>query len=647
MKIDWRSLSIKKSFSAKLSLYTSVYILVLYLSSALIVSYYARRVIKEESFISAKNELNSTIYQIDNQLNMIEVALENSVRYVKKDKRDSAKMVELTYNITEDNPNIYACAIAFNPYFYKETELFAAFANFNEQSQEIESNVIGGADYNYTFMEWYLVPKLMNTKYWTDPYFDHGGSNRIVCTYSIPLYDSNDQFYGVLGGDMSIDWLTERVSQMRAYENSYNFLLGKTGTYMVHKDPSRILNETIFTANQDQEHKDKIYAIGKSMTNGEEGMVDVKISGVDYYVFYAPIPSSGWSLGIAIPQKDMFKGVKRMTMFMIIISIVGIIVIFYFSYKVIKDQTSILSTFSESARRIAEGDFEAELPKLGEREDELKELHDSFQYMQQSIKQYIKELRETTTERERMTGELNVAKQIQLDMVPKVFPPYPDRKDIDIYAILQPAKEVGGDLFDYFIENEILYFVIGDVSGKGVPASLFMVVTLSLFRSVAADHEDPKETVSFLNTSVAQTNESEMFVTLFVGQLNLKTGLLKFCNAGHNPPLILTHDGSAEYMKVNSNIPVGLFDEFSYESEEVQLPRDCNLIFYTDGLTEAENKNSELYSERRLLETVVNSKGLDVKQITELIVSSVEQHVNGALQSDDITILTMNWNNLE
>lgn len=166
-------------------------------------------------------------------------------------------------------------------------------------------------------------------------------------------------------------------------------------------------------------------------------------------------------------------------------------------------------------------------------------MHDSLVYMQQSLSGYVSELRTTTASKERIESELSIAREIQMGMIPKIFPPYPEREDVDLHAILHPAKEVGGDLYDFFIDNDRLYFVIGDVSGKGVPASLFMAIARSLFRTLAQQATSPAEIMSKMNRSISENNEANMFVTLIIGILDLKTGSLRFCNAGHNPPIII------------------------------------------------------------------------------------------------------------
>jgi sigma-B regulation protein RsbU (phosphoserine phosphatase) len=249
------------------------------------------------------------------------------------------------------------------------------------------------------------------------------------------------------------------------------------------------------------------------------------------------------------------------------------------------------------------------------------------------------ELKKTTASKERIESELRIARSIQMGMVPKIFPPFPEREDVDLYATLIPAKEVGGDLYDFFIEGEKLYFIVGDVSGKGVPASLVMAVTCRLFRTLAAHFHTPAEIVMALNDTLAENNESNMFCTAFMGVLDLKTGKLKYCNAGHNAPVIIAPTGEVKFMEVTPNLPLGLFGGFPYTGQEYDITQGASLFLYTDGVTEAENKENALYSDERLLELLAKQRNNMPCTIVDAVLNDVNKHADGAEQSDDITIM--------
>lgn len=253
----------------------------------------------------------------------------------------------------------------------------------------------------------------------------------------------------------------------------------------------------------------------------------------------------------------------------------------------------------------------------------------------------MKELGAVTAVKERMENELEIAKGIQMSMIPKIFPPYPERGDIDIFASIVPAKEVGGDLFDFFIQDEKLYFCIGDVSGKGVPASLVMAVTRSLFRTVAAHEKSPGRIVTTMNGSMSDMNESNMFVTFFCGVLDLQTGHLRYCNAGHDAPVLL--NTSKTLLPVVSNVPLGVVPGAAFQEQETDLRYDDAIFLYTDGVTEAENISHEFFGEQRMLGALSGLKGS--KAHLEEMQKAVSGFVGDAVQSDDITMLFIHYLN--
>ena len=255
----------------------------------------------------------------------------------------------------------------------------------------------------------------------------------------------------------------------------------------------------------------------------------------------------------------------------------------------------------------------------------------------------MKELGEITAVKERMENELKIAKGIQMSMIPKIYPAYPERGDIDIYASIVPAKEVGGDLFDFFIMDEKLYFCIGDVSGKGVPASLVMAVTRSLFRTVAAHEKSPGRIVTAMNESMSDMNESTMFVTFFCGVLDMKTGHLRYCNAGHNAPVLLNTEKAP--LPVVSNVPLGIVAGTAFQEQETDLKYDDTLFLYTDGVTEAENAKHELFGEERMINALSELKGS--KAHLEEMQKALDAFVGDTPQSDDITMLFVHYLNEE
>ena len=234
-------------------------------------------------------------------------------------------------------------------------------------------------------------------------------------------------------------------------------------------------------------------------------------------------------------------------------------------------------------------------------------------------------------------SELKVAREIQMSMLPRIFPAFPNRSDIDLFAMMTPAKEVGGDLYDYFVQDERLYLCVGDVSGKGIPASLFMAVTRNLFRIVAQQGHTPAEIATQLNNILSHDNDQNMFVTMFIGCADLRTGHFDYCNCGHNIPLL---DG--KFMDVNNtNFPLGVMEGVSFVGESIDDIRDHQLLIYTDGLNEAENRQHELFGDDRLLDFISGKQDVAAEELIPMLHEVVESHRDGAIPNDDLTMLCL------
>jgi len=271
--------------------------------------------------------------------------------------------------------------------------------------------------------------------------------------------------------------------------------------------------------------------------------------------------------------------------------------------------------------------------------DELAVLARSVERMSIDINQYIEDLTHTTAEKERLSAELDVATQIQANMLPRIFPPYHDHPELELFATMSPAKEVGGDFYDFFmIDEEHFAIVVGDVSGKGVPAALFMVIAKTLIKNVTMQGKSPAEIFEIVNNQLCEGNDAGLFVTCWLGILTLKTGELVFANAGHAAPVIKKGD-KAEYLSTKPNLMLAGMEGMTYQNHTITLSRGERLFVYTDGITEATNKDKELYGEERLLNALQNVKSLSAKEILKEVRRDIDSFVGDSPQFDDITML--------
>jgi serine phosphatase RsbU (regulator of sigma subunit) len=326
----------------------------------------------------------------------------------------------------------------------------------------------------------------------------------------------------------------------------------------------------------------------------------------------------------------------------IIFGIMLIVIVSVLSFYLARKITKPLIMLNEGAGIIGNGDLDYNLTiKTG---DEIEDLAGAFNKMAEKLKLYIEDLRVTTAEKEHIQSELKIAHNIQTSMLPRIFPPFPERQEFSIYAMMEPAKEVGGDFFDFFfIEKNKLCFLIGDVSGKGVPAALFMVITKTLLKNQALLGISTAEILYNTNNLLCLENEELMFVTVFIGIINTDTGEFQFSNAGHNPPLVSKRGSEFDYLKPKKSFVLAGMENFKFQSETIQLEKGDAVFLYTDGVTEAMNAYSEQFSEARLKEDLRLLGYSNEREIVDSIREKIGLFVKDTPASDDITMLVLRY----
>jgi sigma-B regulation protein RsbU (phosphoserine phosphatase) len=363
-------------------------------------------------------------------------------------------------------------------------------------------------------------------------------------------------------------------------------------------------------------------------------------------MYYTPIPSNGWSLAVLFPQDEFTADVTRLNRLVITLGIVGLFLLSVAVAFIARSFTRPLKAMAQATEKIATGNLDIELPPA-KTDDEVGKLSKSFQTMKESLKEYIQQLTETTASKERIESELKIAHDIQMSILPKIFPPFPNRKEFDIYAVIEPAREVGGDLYDFFfIDEENLFFIIGDVSGKGVPASLFMAVTKTLIKATALKGIEPGQILTEVNRELSEGNESSMFATIFCGVLHTRTGAVSYANGGHNSPLILRKDKGVTFLESKRGLVVGAMEDSVYETGRFTLDPGDGLCLYTDGVTEAMNEQGELFSEERLKSQVIDLQGKSIQEVIGGIKEEIHSFSQRVEQSDDITMLMIQFKGL-
>ena len=362
----------------------------------------------------------------------------------------------------------------------------------------------------------------------------------------------------------------------------------------------------------------------------------------------------GWIIGsgvyidqidrtVASRQREIDGRINSLILQVLISSGVVIIIALFASFVFADNIAAPIRKLVTAMKQVDLTDLSASRVKL-KGSDEIRKLGDIFNNMTDSLNKSLTELQETTIAKERIEGELNVARDIQMSIIPKLFPAFPHREEFEIYALLKTAKAVGGDLYDFFfIEDDKLCFLVGDVSGKGVPASLFMAVTRTLLRARAVAGEKAGDIVAKMNATLCADNDAFMFVTFFLCILDVKTGNVEYCNAGHNLPYIIKDKKQISPIGKLHGPPIGVMEGEEYGTDSFVLKPGDALVLYTDGITEAVNLDFDMFGEERLLETLEKVKGKSPKIITDAILKDVEEFAGYAEQADDITILVQEY----
>ena len=468
---------------------------------------------------------------------------------------------------------------------------------------------------------------------WTDLYIKNGKH-----TLTGAIYLGKDELLCV---DILVQAIRDYIEESKPQEDATIAIISPSKKYVYHSDSTMLMKDSqlheYIELNENGDFNVKIN-YDEEVENTNENL-SIK---ADASFFGQTIETTGWYLYCTIPKDSPFAEfstfiqVSVVSIYSILLFVLAFIILIFARHlvKPIREMT-------DATQEIARGNFSVTLPKIKSHTD-IRLLRDSFESMKVQLARYIEDVKLATEQKVSIERDLQIAHEIQQGLLPQTFPAFPERNDIDIYGLQLPAKKVGGDLFDFMMRENKLYFCIGDVAGKGVGAALFMSVICNLFRYSTKKSNDPAAIVSAMNNQMAQGNESSMFCTLFVGVLDMESGVLNYCNAGHNGP-ILVQDGECTFIKPVGDIPTGLFTDFKYKNLSLSLKAGNVLFLYSDGVTEAENKEKTLYGEETLLSVIERCKDLPSKEIAENVRYEVNSFVNFAEQSDDITILCLRY----
>ena len=575
----------------------------------------ARQEVSEEANMKVQRDIDYVQSYIDGQMQRIEdaafsIASRNFGHTVRKENGDASVDIDLKTFVRptpeecyiymeqfmEANPQVFGVALGFESYVYPDVPSQYGFTPYvTRDDKGFYTRQDMGTKIDSHAMPWYKEATQHNEGYWSDPFRDIA-SNKVIASFNLPVHGYGGRLVGVLAIVIDTNAFGRKCAEVAPYPSAKILVADRNFNFVCHPDSSYLLRNVMEVGDYDNFEADDSMKI--KMMAGEGGSYSVNEGQADESLFFfEPIKRAGWMITVQCLKSEVYGGVERM-----------------------KSLTTVIAIFS-------------------------------ILFMIICFVWLFRRLEKVTQSKTVIERDLKIASAIQMGMIPKLYPAFPNRKELDVCGFIKPAKDVGGDLYDYFIRDEKFFFCIGDVSGKGVPASLFMAVIRALFRNVSLQTEDPAAIAEALNKGLSEGNDMNMFCTMFIGVLDLRTGHLDYCNAGHNAPIIrrVNADGSLDvhFTKPKTNLAIGVFDGFPFECEHTDLKPGEAIFLYTDGVTEAENISKDLFGEERTLQALTKARSGNARTAKDFVNSVyeviVEEHAKDAEQSDDITMVVIEY----
>lgn len=587
-----------------------------------------------------------TAHSRANQLQEVLRSIEEGTRLLASTLRETTvsrdELERVIRAFVAGNPRVYGSTAAVSP------EISAAAPYFYRKGGEIVRVDLASESYRYWEKGWYTSAASSGVPAWSDPYFDEGGGNVMMVTYSVPVSgvkEGQRKFLGVVTADVSLQWLNEVIQTAGSGVAGYAAVLSRQGHVLAHPDPNAVTGNRTALELVRPEADPKAKGIVRKMLEGEKGFVpyhDLYL-GERARVAFQPVGGAGWSFAVVYREADLLKPANGLARTQLAILGAGLAALVLLVAALSGRLTRPLRLLSASASRIATGDLDLALPPISSR-DEVGELTSAFHEMRASLKSYIHNLEVTTRAKERLESELEIARQIQMDMLPEGMAGGGSSDGYALSAILEPARHVGGDLYDHFRQGSKVVFVVGDVSGKGVAAALFMARAKTAFQAVAAREPDLTEVLRTVNRGLCQENEQGMFVTLFAGCLDAGTGELTYASAGHDAPVLLPGAGGApRFLELDGGPVLGLLEVSDYPTRRTKLLPNDTLLLYTDGVSEATDESGAFFTLERLVDVLAKTPAGSTAEVADTVLKAVKAFAGRAPQSDDITVMAVRY----
>ncbi len=629
-----------KSIAYRLSIYISIAVIAVFISFIAANYIFNRKLMRENlenTAIGMSMEINSLINKYIITAKEVTVNLAEQIVYYSKNQ--DAEL--LLSNVMNEYPFLNAIHVMM------DSTILLPFNNYYIFQKNGELAFEQGNDTNFfcpNERKMFIKIRELSTSGWSEPFRCIENGNLVV-SYFNPIWNYNEDGTKKIAGhvisEISLLELNLAINRMEIGDRGYAFLINKNGDYITHPDESRILNKNVYelpakTLDKKKINLPEIFSAGKA---GSAIIYPEILNFEKSWVYYTPINENRWFLIFIMPYRELFADLYWLTIRMIFFAFLGILfislIVNYIAKKLIEPLSDLTSKLSEFSTQETDG--------IEISENEVKKVADSLEYLKARFEQYRIVREEEELKSLRRTQDLLQASEIQQSLIKTTFPAFPERKDIDLYAIYKPARQISGDLFDYFfVDDENLVFTIGDVSGKGIPAAIFMSVAQTIIKNHAS-YRKAKNIVNKANIELCTSNQHQYFLTLFLGVLNIKKGELNFCNAAHNFPYIMKTDGKIVELKLSHGLPLGLYPDKGYKDAKVKLEPGDTIVLYTDGVTEMVNDQKIQFGSDRLKENLRKFEGLPPSEIVQRLDKKLESFKGEAPQADDICLFVIKY----
>ena len=632
---------LNKSIAYRLSIYISLAVISVFVAFIVINYYFDQKLLKENienKAIGISSEIIMTVEK--NVVATQEIAANISEQILYYGQNNDADLLisklmgkynflnAIYVNINSSVPNL-------------EYRNYMAFRDKDSIILEKDNKFI-----YYCDVEEDIISRIANKNIasWTEPFLCPKNQDVVVSFYS-PVhinYGNNNTTVGEVICELSLNDLNDSINSREIGERGFAFLVSKTGDFITHPRKELILKENLLNLSNKIYDKEKINFndILNLEQTGSMIAYPETVGSEKSWVYYTPIREIGWSLIFIMPYNELFETLYLTLLKMLFFSVLGILVIFFIITFITNKLIEPLSTVTSQLKKFSNLSDRTSNSTL----NEVKLVSQSLNYLKSRQEKYNADQKQEQINSFRRKEDLLLASEIQMSLIKTDFPAFPERTEIDLFAIYKPARVVSGDLFDYFfIDDDNLLFTIGDVSGKGVPSAIFMSVAQTIIKNNAIVKK-AKNIVNKANTELFTNNQHQFFLTLFLGVLNVKTGELNYCNAAHTSSFILKSNGSILELNKSHGLPLGLYPDKKYSDSKITIEKGESIILFTDGVTELQDANKLHFGDERLKENVSHLTSLKPVDMVKKIEKSLDIFKGGAAQNDDLCLLIIKYN---